>query len=275
MPDIADTIDAAIPAAPPEAPALDDTLVLGRRALRRRRMAYGVGAAATALVIGGTAWAVASADRSPGVRDDAPVADQQSEEERDAQDTWGAEELVRSTEDGTFEVNPRAEVQQTSDISVGEKEAHVWVLKLGGTTYYVLGQRNGSIASAPAGTQGLDVGEWATQLLDPDSVLPADDQWVRFDNGSHVIGLDGVEVVEQVADPGLGDNFAAPGDPTAVAEVVRNATTYFLAVRSLDGGLAEVVPYRKDGRITTLEEFLDYAQQQYATNDEGGSEGMR
>lgn len=29
MPDIADTIDAAIPAAPPEAPALDDTLVLG------------------------------------------------------------------------------------------------------------------------------------------------------------------------------------------------------------------------------------------------------
>ncbi len=39
MPDIADTIDAAIPAAPPEAPALDDTLVLGRRP-HLRRVAY-------------------------------------------------------------------------------------------------------------------------------------------------------------------------------------------------------------------------------------------
>ena len=48
MPDIADQLDAAIGAAPSDAPALDETLTLGRRALRRRRLAYGAGAAVTA-----------------------------------------------------------------------------------------------------------------------------------------------------------------------------------------------------------------------------------
>jgi len=71
MSDIADQIDAAIGAAPPDAPGLDATLALGRRALLRRRWAYGVGAAATVVVIGGSAWAVVPGDGGPS-RSDAP-----------------------------------------------------------------------------------------------------------------------------------------------------------------------------------------------------------
>lgn len=73
MPDIADQLDAAIGAAPPAVPALEETLVLGRRALRRRRMAYAVGAATTALVVGGTAWAVAPGGDAGADRVGTPV----------------------------------------------------------------------------------------------------------------------------------------------------------------------------------------------------------
>lgn len=65
MPTIADQLDAAIGAAPSDGPALAPTLELGRRAVRRRRLAYVAGAVATALVIGGTAWAVSPGDAEP------------------------------------------------------------------------------------------------------------------------------------------------------------------------------------------------------------------
>ena len=56
MPDIADQLDAAIGAAPSDAPGLDATLALGRRALRRRRLAYVAGATAMTAVIGTAVW---------------------------------------------------------------------------------------------------------------------------------------------------------------------------------------------------------------------------
>lgn len=75
MPDIAEQLDRAIGAAPSDGPALETTLASGRRALLRRRMAYGVGTAATALVIGGAAWAVSPGDSSPNGSGDTGFAE--------------------------------------------------------------------------------------------------------------------------------------------------------------------------------------------------------
>jgi len=161
---------------------------------------------------------------------------------------------------------------------------HLRVPWRGGEEHFVVAQPQigaWSGRDVSAGTQGLTLVEWAREVLAPASVLPEDHMWVRFDEGSHLVPLyEGLRIVDQIADPGLGENFAAAGDPTAVAEVVHDGVTYFLAVRPLVGrteveGQSEAIPYRKDGRITTLEEYLDYARHQYATNDEGGSEGIR
>jgi hypothetical protein len=277
MPDIADQLDAAIGAAPYDAPALEPTLALGRRALRRRRLAYGVGTAATALVIGGTAWAVSPGDGADA-RDDTPIAEQLSVAE-----PWVVDEFVRVADDGTITVNPDADVLERKEIKDQAAVAfHLRVPWRGGEDWYLVVQPKTGLeagADPTTGTQGLV--EWASEQLDRGPVFPPDYMWVRFDEGSHLVPLyEGLRIVDQIADPGLGENFAAAGDPTAVAEVVHDGVTYFLAVRPLVGrteveGQSEAIPYRKDGRITTLEEYLDYARHQYATNDEGGSEGIR
>lgn len=282
MPDIADQIDAAIGAAPPDAPGLDPTLVLGRRALLRRRLTYGVGAAATALVVGGTAWAVAPGGGSDA-KDDTPFTG--TSDSPNAAEPWAVDEFVRVAADGTITVNPGAEVLERREIADQDAVAfHLRVPWRGGEEHYLVAQPETGLEtsrSVPAGTQGLNLVEWATEQLDEGAVLPPDYMWVRFDEGSHLVALhEGVRIVEQIADPGLGENFARPDAPTAVAEVVFEEKTYFLAVRPIDGqkevrGQSEAIPYRADKRITTLQEFLDYARQQYATNDQGGSEGMR
>lgn len=281
MPDIADQLDAAIGVAPSDAPALEPTLVLGRRALRRRRLAYGVGAAATVLVIGGTAWAVAPGGGS-SAEDDTPVT---NTSDSPSAEPWVVDEFVRVGPDGTIIVNPDADVLERREIEdQGAVAFHLTVPWRGGEEHYLVVQPETGLEtsrSVSAGTQGLSLVEWTTEQLDHGAVLPPDDMWVRFDEGSHLVALyDGVRIVAQLPDPGLGENFAAPGDPTAVAEVVFEEKTYFLAVRPLEGrkevaGQGEAIPYRADRRITTLQAFLDYARQQYATNDQGGSEGMR
>lgn len=277
---IADQLDAAIGAAPPDAPALEPTLALGRSALRRRRITYAAGVVAATLVIGGTAWALAP-DGGANARDDGQVVEQPADE-----DPWAVDEFVRFADDDVT-VNPDAEVLERTVLK--DQPHHTVALHLrvpwhGGQEYFLVAQPQTGLESArivSAGTQGLTLVEWARTQLDGGSVFPEDDLWVAFDDGSHLEALYvGVRIVDQLPDPGLGENFAAPGDPTAVAEVVYEGTTYFLAVRPLQGrreidGQAEAIPYRADQRIQTLAEFLDYARQQYVTNDQGGSEGVR
>lgn len=78
MPDVAQQIEAALGPTPPAVGSLEDTLAAGRRAVRRRRLTYGVGAAAAALVVGGAAWVLApdgtSGSREPGFVGDPPAS---------------------------------------------------------------------------------------------------------------------------------------------------------------------------------------------------------
>lgn len=279
--DIADRIEAGLGTAPTPAPPLVDTLRAGRRAVRRRRLAVGAGGVAAALVIGGTALALAPGGDTTSGTDDLPVADRTTETSDPAPtaEPWGEGEPARLGTDGVTEINPDAKVVEQFTVTVADDaRATAYRVTLDGTDYWVAAFPDpgggAALATTPAGSQGLTLEEWTRLQLDPESGM-ADDTWVRFDSASHLVAVGRVQIVEQRPDPGFGDNFAGPGDPTAVAEVTLDGRTYFLAVRSIGGGPTEAIPYRADDRITTLDEFVDYAVQQYATNDEGGSEGMR
>jgi hypothetical protein len=231
---------------------------------------------ATALVVGGTAWLVA-----PG-NDDQPDSSQVAVEPKATPTptqtmSAGLEEEAEPVVTGTAgepAINPAAAViEQDSFTASNGKQAKIYHLRLHGTEYYVYLQPD-SASSFPLPAQGLTLREWAeVQLVGPDI---EDDQWLRFDRGSHVTPvLFGLEIVKQVQNPGLGENFAPAGTPTALVEARLDGVTFFLAVRSIDGQRAEAISYRRDDRITTLQQFRTFALNQYAENESGGSEGLR
>jgi len=81
MHDLAEQIDAGIPAPPGRSADLDGVLRDGRRALRRRRLAVGGGAAlAVVAVVGGSAWAFGPGGSTATAPDDTRLAGEPSAE---------------------------------------------------------------------------------------------------------------------------------------------------------------------------------------------------
>lgn len=269
--DLRDALDRSFgngPALPPVA----DQVILGRRRLRRRRAVAGVLAATAAVAVVGGAWTVTQVgdDSDRGVR----VAQGADGSDTSDAEPWSRDEFVRFGPDGEVEVNPDAEVVASLEIEAAGQVGEVYRIRIEDETYDVLAvPETGTVSSVLAGSQGLNLGSWAMFQLDPD-YLPSDTSWVRFDARDELVAKPGVTLVHQLLDPPF-ETFAGPQDRTAAAEVTRDGRTFFLAVRSLDGGPAEAIAYRQDRRVRTLEEFVDHARQQYAVNDEGGSEGLR
>lgn len=282
MQDLVERLDAELRHAPPPGFDIPGTLTSGRRAVRRRRLAVGVAGLATAVVVGGTATLALDGGGTRAGRDDhvagtpTPTAAATSASTEVAPGGWEADTLMIVGEDGSITLNPDAEVIERADYTSANGEpAEIFHLALGGREFYAVADRAG-YSSVPLPAQGLTLPEWAEQQLTLDSGAAAGDRsWVRIDGRSRVTARPGVEVVAWRPDPGLGEAFAAPGTPTAVAHVVRDGLTYFLAVRRLAGGGTEAIPYRKDDQVTSLDSFLAFARERYATDDAGGSEGLR
>ncbi|MCX6399032.1 MAG: hypothetical protein NTX33_03755 [Propionibacteriales bacterium] len=271
MQDVIDQLAKELARAPQPGFDIASTVASGRTAVRRRRIAAGGAILATALVLGGTAWLVAPGDdgRSSNVAGQptpTPTAAPASEE--------NAGPLVEQA-GGRTVINPDAEVLEQSDFtssSTGETVTTYRVRINAGEYYVWIGTDGASSFSRPA--QGMTLREWVAQSLDGPDI--SDDGWVQFDELSHLVTvLDGLRIVRQVPNPGLGENFAALSDPTALAEVELDGTTYFLAVRSVGGGPTEAIPYRSDKTVGTLAQFRTFTLNQYATNESGGSEGLR
>lgn len=286
MQDLVERLDAELDRAPDPTFDIPGTLASGRRAVRRRRLAVGAAGLAAAVVVGGTAALALDGGGTSAGRDGneagtpTPTATATSITTEGAPEAtaggWDADELLLVREDGTIAVNPDADViERGAFTATNGKVAEVFHLGLGGREFYAVADRSG-YTSVPLPAQGLALREWAQQQLTLDEDDGASDRsWVSIDDRSRVTAMPGVELVVSRPDPGLGDGFAGPGEPTAVAEVVRDGFTFFLAIRRLPDGAAEAIAYRKDDRITTLDAFLSYARDQYATDDEGSSEGMR
>jgi hypothetical protein len=282
MQDVVDRLDVELRRTPDPTFDVLGTVAGGRRVLRRRRLATGAAALAVAAVIGGAAWATGSGGSEARGRvaveptaDPVPTAASTSSP-ADVE-AFGQKDVLIMADDGTSTLNPDAEVIEQAPFGAGGEMIHV---SLGGEEYYVLTMADGSTSTQQLPAQGLTLREWAARNSGGGSI--ADEDWVEFDVGSHVVArLDGVTVVRQLPDPDLGENFAGPGEPTALAEVVLDGATYFLAVRAIDGGPAEGIFYRRDGDIATLEQFRTFAIAQYAgdgpdgPDGSGGSEGLR
>jgi hypothetical protein len=295
MPDIADQIDAAIGTAPPEAPALDATLVLGRRALRRRRTAYGVGATATALVIVGTAWALAP--DSGGTASDqelpfvgSPTAAPTSEPPIDdggAANPWVfGREAAALMEDGTIVTKPGWEVVDLVEEPSGSNSVAVDVTN-GDERQWFLWAGAGSLHVPQAPDRDYEsFNEWVTvngptMRTDPgpgtvDGPWPGieRDDLVRFSNpelslpepGTLVLLHDTV-IIQQRPGVDLGESFAAPDDVTGVAMVASEGSRSFVLARIVDGGPAQYIAVSSTRVMDTLDEFLEFARARYA---EGG-----
>lgn len=283
MQDILDQLDAELAASPDPTFDVAGTLTAGRRVVRRRRIAAGTAALAVAVAVGGAAWAVApggdGSSRGQAAVD--PPSSATPTPTSDATPAWAPDEVLRIDDGGRVSLNPAAEVIDSETFREGGVAYHV---ALDDDEYYALASVDDSITTQRLPAQGLDLvawanaqavlgsGEGASDPNGPDS--PDSSGWVSIDASSRLTSAPGVRVVEQRPDPGLGDDFAAPGDPTAVAEVVVDGTTWFLAVRSIDGE-TDTVPYRRDDVVTTLDAFVSFCLERYATNDDGGSEGLR
>lgn len=279
MQDLIEQLDAELRHAPDPTFDVPGTLASGRRAVRRRRLAVGAAGLAVAVVVGGTAALAFDGGGTASGRDRNTAGEPTPTPTATATapaDTWADDELLRVGGNGAIEVNPDADVLERGESTTADGAVHeTFHLGLDGREFYALAGDAG-YSSTPLPAQGLTLEEWARQQLTLDQDGGEDDRaWVEIDAGSRVSALPGVELVAWRPDPGLGDNFAAPGEPTAVAHVVRDGFTYFLAIRRAPDGTTEAIPYRKDATITTLDAFVAYARDQYATNEQGGSEGLR
>ena len=279
MQDLIERLDAELGRAPETAFGITDTVVAGRRAVRRRRLAVGAAGLAVAVLVGGSA-ALALDGGGTSRGHDGGVAGNPDPSPSATVTSVGGDDVVPLVihEDGTVDAIEGADVIERQHFTATTgAEADIFHVALDGSEYYAYAATGDSaIGWTRLPAQGLTLREWAEQQLTlSEDDGSADRAWVRLDERWRVRGLPGVKVVDQVSDPGLGESFAAPGEPTAVAEVVRDGATYFLAIRKAPDGATEAIPYRKDTRITTLDAFLSYARDQYATNDQGGSEGLR
>lgn len=276
MQDLIERLDAELTHAPEPTFDVPGTLTAGRRAVRRRRLVVGAAGLAAAVVVGGTAALALDGGGTSSGRDGNVAGTPTPTASTAPADAWADDELLRVGGNGAIEVNPDADVIERGESTTADGVPHeIFHLGLDGREFYAVAGDSG-YSSVPLPAQGLTLEEWARQqlTLDQDGGEP-DQAWVSIDGQSRVSALPGVELVAWRPDPGLGDNFAAPGEPTAVAHVVRDGFTYFLAVRRAPGGATEAIPYRRDDRITTLDAFLSFARDQYATNEQGGSEGLR
>ncbi|MEV4999920.1 hypothetical protein [Nocardioides sp. LML1-1-1.1] len=281
MQDIIERLDAELRTVPAAGFEIEQAVRTGRTAVRRRRVALGGAGLAAVLAVGGLAWAVgpgSGPDGGPdGGTDRTPVAGSPTPTPAPAPEPWEKAELIRVDAEGTITLNPAAAVLEQTRVTDPEGTVHrAFELRLDGQDYYAVADDAG-YASQPLPAQGLTLREWAQQLLTlgTSESGSSDEAWVRINERSRVRPEPGVEIVASRPDPGLGDRFAPAGQPTAVAEVVRDGVTWFLAVRRLPGGATEAIPYRKDATVPTLSAFVAYARTQYAPNESGGSEGLR
>jgi hypothetical protein len=278
--DIEDRIDGSFGAGP-AAPSLEGLLADGHRALRRRRAAAAGAGLAAALVIGGLAWSV-NGDAGPGA--ESGYVDEPTSQTPEP-DPWTyvpasdpdveGNELVGWDSDGTLKVREGVEVMDfvADPLDVQEPDdSAAMAVSVDGTETWLVTQFNvdaeGTISSGTSSEEArisfptfrlwLDE-QMAMQRGEPTLAL------VRFGADGALEPLDDVTMIRQQADPDVGPTFADPGDTTAVAEVRWQGERWYVLARRSGNGGPEYFPTAASVSSPSLEGFLDYARDAYAS----------
>jgi hypothetical protein len=291
MPDIADQLDAAIGTAPPPAPPLDRTLAEGRRALARRRTAYVVGAVATAVVIGGTAWVAAPGDggplrsdpgfSGPGTVASASASTPATVDAPPEKIDWLGPDAAMVDGDGHLLVKTGWTVVHRIDKVNGPGTLGVEIRKGDRRQWFLFGEAM-TISSLHAPSEGhstfqewIDVNGPLIEGTPPRNSGKGDaDGWpgepredlVAFGDGEVLVPLAGVTILEQRPSPQVGSSFAKPSDTSAVALVASDGKQYYVLAREVDGPAQYIAVPKAEGGAD-IDAFLAFARERYA---EGG-----
>jgi hypothetical protein len=272
--DLAARLDAAIGDAAPD-PDPDRVAALvaaGRRARARRRAGLGAACAVVLLAGGGVALAAAGSDRAatdPGVATDPAAPGTRGE---------GAlvdDELVALTLDGRLVVRDGVEVLQRVDNPLGSAppaSSLGLAVREGGTTYWYLLDTDGTSGAGSshevARRSFPTLRSWLADRVALESGRPTL-ALVRMAPDGRLTPRDGVTIVRQRTGVRLGNDFADPGTPTAVAEVRWRGRTWFVAARRFPGYAPEYFPSAASVSGPTLRDFLAAARQRFSEKGAG------
>lgn len=248
---------------------VEERLVAGRRALRRRRLGS---AAATIAVVAalGTTYAVAAPDHD-GDRRGQVVIDPTPSPTPDSA-PWATGVTVRYSADGELEVRPGVVVHEHLENPFGyqppQRSDALDLTFEGQRTWTIVELKQGRLTSS----ESVPSNGWASfadYVADQvGAAVPGNGGWpdtLRLTDRGTVVASAGSEVLQRTDDPGLGHSFAPPGTPTGAA-VVRAAdgVGYFVVWRVVDGRLDVITTPPRDVVGATFEELLTYARGQYA-----------
>ncbi|HWJ83021.1 MAG TPA: hypothetical protein VNS55_12355 [Nocardioides sp.] len=267
---IAEQLDAA-PAPPPGALIATDALVRdGRRAQSRRRIVLGAGAAAAVLVLGGAAWALAPG--GDGVATDHPsIADQPTTSTSDPVLEGGLRAAYGP--DGKLVIRDGWRVTQRIPNPMGfqepDRSVGLEVTRGEDRYWYLLTSREGGSGaiSDPAGKGFATLEEWVVDQAAanrPDPLMEALD----LRPGGRIVSYDdAVTVVAQRSGVDLGQRFG-PAEDTTVAEVRFEGRRWFVtALDHVRGGFEIGPAVDTPAAGTTLDSFIAYARDQYASGE--------
>lgn len=288
----------------PDVPA-GHYVAAGHRAVRRRRATAAAMVVATVALGGGAVWADGSGST---LRGDAPVAtegvaprqdrttDGQRERDRDGSRPRSAPSMSVEEEflgepaviepDGTVKLSPLTDaelerVRNPMDYTRDQgRSVGLRVIYQGVEKYTLLvTDHDGTASSMHTNTASGDFPGWlagkvelqrgldAANAGSPDVVVETADSWLTLGEDGSVDAATPFVSVRQSREVDLGGSFALDADRTGVARLQVAGLPEFVAWRVVDDELEVVYG---GGRFESLDAFVDWARQQYASG-----EGMR
>lgn len=255
-----------------------DHLTSGRRSLRRRRGAVALAATAAVAALG-TVTLIGLDSGGPGTTSGIPVAGQ------------GTDPTTKPTVEPPAEALPAPEGHTITDVWIQDGSLYT------GSAVEVIKRIDdllGTSAASFALSARVEGKEFYYLLVEDDLVkepaktsvpgkpaAPGFEQWlatsdqaggalslVRFGNGDVLEPVaDGRTIVEQTREVDLPDNFAGPDELTAAATVDFAGERWFVLARQGARGPADYIVFARDGEVRTLEQFLAYSKDRYASGE--------
>lgn len=224
--DISEEIEASFGDGPAHR-TLEDRLSAGRRARRRRKGAEGVAAIAGAAVLGLAAYAVVPGGTPDSAKEPGFAGQPSGSGSATGESAW-----KESSRDGDTDTPVEVEMDRNGK--------DLWV-QFTGRPRFKTGDQWRVVQPA---------------LSNGGEQLP----YVKFGTGEELKPMPGVEIVQQQADPDVGEGNSQPGERTAAAEVLVNGETWFVLARQVGDAAPEYFLLTTIGGQRTLAEFLDYAR---------------